>query len=73
MATCVTQQSSSVSHPPEISHAISCDARETPMSFRKRLLSEQSDRYVFPMEISNDEDELFKRAKTGNCVICLPR
>lgn len=71
MTTYIAQQSLVGTHPPEISHSISCDVRKTPMLFRKRLLSDQSDRYAFPTEISNDETGLFKKSKTGNCVILL--
>ncbi len=70
MAACVAQQSS-IQLPPipyrrEFHHSTTYDARMSSVSCRKRLLSEQNDRYISTMKKSNDEIGIKKRTKTGN-------
>ena len=73
MATCVVQQMSTqspiASNFQKIFHSISYDSREKAMQCRKRFLSERN---VSSMKFPHNGDALFKRIKTGNCVILLP-
>jgi hypothetical protein len=76
MATCVVQPSSSklppIAYPRELLHAITHDSIMTSMSCRKRLLSEQNDCTTYIMKYPDDEYEVNKRIKTGNCIIFMP-
>jgi hypothetical protein len=73
MATCVAQQSSTqlppISYRRKFLHSTTCDSRISSKSCRKRLLSEQNDRYIPTMRNSIDRSEIKKKTKTGNCVM----
>ncbi len=75
MATCVAQQSSTklppITYPRKFPRATTYDSRKTSASSRKRLLSEQNDRYISFIKYPDDENEITKRTKIGNCVILI--
>jgi hypothetical protein len=72
MATCVTEQSSSImsniDYPRKLLRAATYDSLMPVMTSRKRLLSEQSECYNFMRKVSNDDINANKRTKTGNYI-----